>query len=875
MKPIQDNYPFFETNQVLTSGHLNHLFDYLDENGNLTRANLIGVGIECGLEIRLETIGDKKTIHLSKGCGISSAGYLMIEPDDIELVSYQTYNLPDNIDYPRFKDETEETPVPYALWELLSDGVPNSKLLGEDSTFLDNKAVLLFLELKKENLRNCSPNNCDDKGAEIGVQVRPLLINRTDLDKIIIDSPLVNFQKTVVSLPEIPLPRVVFSKAEHLRDYEKTYRDYFAILTNGTTAIQRLTTAIDLAYKCLKYLIPSLNNTGASQLATKFNPLQSPARILPVQYYFDFLRDVTAAYHELRVALLEKVSVCLPDNGKIQEFPRHLSLGLLNSTEAERFYRTQFYPAPGVVPRDKTMGHLQFLFERINNIVTEFVLPANSAILKITPSTLGTKYLSGKSLPFYYSPGLRPNWDAYRKDTQSVNILSWHEFSDSPAHVKAPFSYDLEPYNFLRFEGLLGKNQVIFSTELSNLVITNRLPVSVIYLNADALGGFLEKHPAISHEAGSLYAGTFVVLYRGIGTDINLTLADFALPYRVSDKEDGCLCRVMVQECAFEWFDTPRHLGNLVMREYRFGSRPAVHPGSNLRISDEQEKAKLADFYVIRIYKYEIQGHSMISNTPTDISVPIADLKNGKLSAVARYLNSAFTKGVVFDYKPDTNKILIRYFSDQNFRIEWGGLQGNQIRYAYEPGGISRWQYEKWELLDNPPKYLAECHLRNEYRPEEYRWLQEDDYFDAKYPTPASMPGTAELIQWEEMIRKRSKITLPIKSLLDNITDWASESMTGGSEIHIVLIGSWANGSWISLNHAENKFPEKFLSLLNKITGRGNAPSDIDLLINMDDSYDPAYVKESIQSILSENNSIYKINIMYGKKDTQKGIVLI
>ena len=265
----------------------------------------------------------------------------------------------------------------------------------------------------------------------------------------------------------------------------------------------------------------------------------------------------------------------------------------------------------------------------------------------------------------------------------------------------------------------------------------------------------------------------------------------------------------------------------------------------------------------------------MISNTPTDISVPIADLKNGKLSAVARYLNSAFTKGVVFDYKPDTNKILIRYFSDQNFRIEWGGLQGNQIRYAYEPGGISRWQYEKWELLDNPPKYLAECHLRNEYRPEEYRWLQEDDYFDAKYPTPASMPGTAELIQWEEMIRKRSKITLPIKSLLDNITDWASESMTGGSEIHIVLIGSWANGSWISLNHAENKFPEKFLSLLNKITGRGNAPSDIDLLINMDDSYDPAYVKESIQSILSENNSIYKINIMYGKKDTQKGIVLI
>ena len=44
---------------------------------------------------------------------------------------------------------------------------------------------LLFLELKKQGLRNCSPNNCDDKGAEVTATVRRLLIGTADLDKII------------------------------------------------------------------------------------------------------------------------------------------------------------------------------------------------------------------------------------------------------------------------------------------------------------------------------------------------------------------------------------------------------------------------------------------------------------------------------------------------------------------------------------------------------------------------------------------------------------------------------------------------------------------------------------------------------------------
>jgi len=47
-------FRFSKRNQVLTSGHLNDVFDFLDEQTRLTRSNLIGIGIVCGLEIKLD-----------------------------------------------------------------------------------------------------------------------------------------------------------------------------------------------------------------------------------------------------------------------------------------------------------------------------------------------------------------------------------------------------------------------------------------------------------------------------------------------------------------------------------------------------------------------------------------------------------------------------------------------------------------------------------------------------------------------------------------------------------------------------------------------------------------------------------------------------
>jgi hypothetical protein len=842
MQPQHTSYPVFEANQVLTNAHLNQLFDYLDDQQRLTRANLTGIGIVCGLDIELDNPAAPAKIFLSKGCGITSEGYLLAEPQEkLELVAYRQLDIEEDLHYLPFKDNDTQ----FALWELLtaeSLGDANVNQLAEAPTsFLDDKALVLVLELKQASLRNCSPNNCDDKGSEVEVKVRRLLV---ELNKLTAYAPL--------QLPEIPLARVHFAAPADLQNYQQVYKDFFAKQTDAKTAVSRLLDAIDQSYGHLKLLIPDLDNAALAQLSQQFDfPADKPT----IQYYYDWLRDLTAAYHELRTALMQTVPECLPDASL---FPRHLVLGVLKNSGNQQ-YRSRFLPSPALVLAENRRGELRFLFERLLRMVQDFnILPDeyNATPPKIIPSQFGYRHLSGKALPFYYRPELRPYWDASRKDWQARNILSWHEDADSPAHVRQPLDYDLEAYNFLRIEGHVGKNLLAVTTTLGELIKNRRLPISILYLSTDAVGDFLERHPGLEHQAGTLRDGTFVVLYGGSGINANIVLADFALPYRIERAEASAdLCKVTVKECAYPWFDSRRHLGNLARRDYS-GSK-------------EGDRDLLADNYVIVVYRYEIQGQPLI---PKQISVPIQELINGQLSAIAHRLNQAFPNGVVFDYDRASDKLIIRYFADQTFRIEWGGLQGNQIRYAYTPDGVYRWQKGAWEPLSHLLQYKVTCRLRDEYHADEYQWLQENAHYQAKYPAPSAMPTEQDLVNWEGMIKLRASKPLPasVQNLLGSIGKAIDEAYNvGGLTVEAVLIGPWANGSWVSRTASENNFPAGFSALREKITGKKiTQHSDIDLLIHTEDK---SINREDIMAILSDYSvSGYAINVIFGKKDAQK-----
>jgi len=303
-----DHFPVFEANQVLTSGHLNDIFEYLDEQTRLTRSNLIGIGIVCGLEIGLDS--SNGAIRLSKGCGVTSQGYLIIEPQDVSLVSSRPYTMPADIDYPPFKTADG---AQFNLWELFAAGEPNTIPLNADAHFLDDKAVLLFLELKKQGLRNCSPNNCDDKGAEVAATVRRLLIATADLDQIIaaanaLGSGLTSGDLGTALSARLNLPDIHVRRFDVVNTGPATAKDVYAAFLTVFRAVQLAKAtgnALNAAYAAFRPLLLARYPTNPfAAFGSQFNFLDSAptsaTQVRFLQYYVGLFEDLARAYDEFR-----------------------------------------------------------------------------------------------------------------------------------------------------------------------------------------------------------------------------------------------------------------------------------------------------------------------------------------------------------------------------------------------------------------------------------------------------------------------------------------------------------------------------------------------------------------------------------------------
>ena len=174
------DYPKFVADQVLTSDNLNDLFGYLDEQGRMTRTNLSGIGIVCGLKVK--TAADGSSITISKGVGVTSSGYLVTVPE----ITYtkRTTNIFDAVKceyYSKFVNIAAKTQL-FNLWELKQEAATEGTTLLNNTFLTDGeKIVLIFVELLEENNKNCDPNSCDDKGVKVTVNFRPLLVEKANV----------------------------------------------------------------------------------------------------------------------------------------------------------------------------------------------------------------------------------------------------------------------------------------------------------------------------------------------------------------------------------------------------------------------------------------------------------------------------------------------------------------------------------------------------------------------------------------------------------------------------------------------------------------------------------------------------------------------
>lgn len=498
------DYPIFVADQVLTSDNLNDLFGYLDEQGRMTRTNLVGMGIVCGLQP--VTTADGSSIKITKGVGVTSFGYLVAVPE----ITYTrrgtaVFDAVKCAYYDRFVDISLKQQR-FDMWEL-KQAAETTDTTPLNAAFLDKKVVLVFVELLEENNKNCDPDSCDDKGTKVTVNFRPLLVSKTDVDTFLSNQSNSVVTGKAVLLPEARMPRYDVP-ATTLLDSQDVFHAYLQLLNKTfiDSVFSRLSNAYVSLSPLLKEKFPVDPFPGREVFFSfLYDTSISDKQVLTLQYYYDFFADLLMGYDELRKKAAEVVCECLPDESL---FPRHLLLGeAIGYQERTSQYRTRFIASPVACGCTEEAEAVVVLFNRLvlmlDNLVVQ-VLPVTAidkrtlTPLKITPSLHGAVPLSEKAIPFYYTvnSGVEPlylHWNHKRTATNTATgILSYKSFdyNTSDEFVKDPLKFDLEPANFLRIEGHIGYDYRKVLSDLDRIKKSNRLPFDVVALSSDTRGIF-------------------------------------------------------------------------------------------------------------------------------------------------------------------------------------------------------------------------------------------------------------------------------------------------------------------------------------------------------------------------------------------------
>lgn len=452
----KDNTRFtiFENDQVLTADQLNDLFNYLDVQNRLTRTQAIGVGIIAGLEIGLL---ENKHLVVSKGVAITTDGDLLQFETDQEFDQYDTFE-DKNAKYPYFHLDNDK-PIP--MFELrnskLVGSVPGkdlSTLEGTTSTAFKDYVGILYLEDYDNDPDLCTGTDCDNKGIIAVKDLKVLLVHKNNVRTLLQSMPSMN--KDYFSLDDLNIPRVTVSTAID------TYAELNASFNNVLAVKDDIKNKLTKAYQVCRLIVEDEFDSGdpTTNWGTLLDQYFTAATTTSTQYVYDFARDISYAYNEMRESLFSNDMLISPD---VDLFPKHVLLGLIRDatvknpivvfpdiripirelpttrtiainsllnprvsllsnirfnlgTLIRRFnpvlidleYRHHFYESPILNSNDESDELTRFCFMRIHSMITNFKVPTAAELqnldrgFKITPSLYEDAELGKRSIPFYY-----------------------------------------------------------------------------------------------------------------------------------------------------------------------------------------------------------------------------------------------------------------------------------------------------------------------------------------------------------------------------------------------------------------------------------------------------------------------------------------
>lgn len=581
MSQIIPTYPIFEGSQVLTSDQLNQLSAYLDQQNRLTRSKLIGIGVACGLQVQPLTAG----LKISKGLGVTSEGFLVQIGTDFSATHYRPYTVPVGVTYKPFGFPEQDV----TLWEMLSEKPEDDtevKKLNNPATFLNEKLVLLFLEIFDRDLKSCLGNACDDKGKDRIFSLRRLLVSKTDLDLILTRSS--NVPGSFVAAPDLKIFRMkkpLFDPAKpesnQVDAFVKNYQNTI-LQTVKLEFWENLKKGYAVFEPILAKSFGFANPFDQAAITSKITQLQAslaaaPANIKGIQYLWDFFKELTLAWEEFVEAGLSLWYSCPTDPSL---FPLHLMLGkaLPDTESAEEFYNYRHgWVQPPIFNEQKLLiettvqryRRLILMLETLELDILRVPKPAQFPV-KITPSQEKLGDLGHRSVPYYYNlkskgslgswfsleknwpnPGTRNLWTANRKE-----VLSYDNQPDTPnptgTFLESPLQYDLESFPFFRIEGHLDHGLTQAKAAIQKLISDFNLPIHLEVLHLDA-GGVLEDKNCGWHDLQEEYSQHRMQLL-GMMRDLREIL-DFLLEMNEKYSEDGALFEKDLKEQIQKYFE--------------------------------------------------------------------------------------------------------------------------------------------------------------------------------------------------------------------------------------------------------------------------------------------------------------------------------
>ncbi|NLX19518.1 MAG: hypothetical protein GXY53_09625 [Desulfobulbus sp.] len=493
LERLNQEYSRFVKDQVLTEVQLNEIIDFFEDQHRLTRTCLLGTGIICGLELS-RTLN---TVTLSPGVAVTTDGDLLRPP--LQTYRYFTvYTPPDNSHYDPFYYRSGATEKMLTLYQLLTEEEKNALNSQEYQPITELNAVIsgwvaiLYLEYYVKNPVRCTATDCDNLGVRQKATPKLLICSREDMDKLIhkdADETIGDdlYQKyyeaytQYFKIPIIKPKRVLFGTAATQNSITLA-KTYFAAAKDGTAA---LTAALRDLYKAFQLLIDPDQRFQIDTLTRNLSQILSTGTdIFAAQYTYDFYKDVVAAYNELREILYNTAFECQPN---LYAFPKHIMLGApgIRYDLEPPAYRHQFYPSPAVSTNRSKVEAAASMLNRLRLLIETFK-PQVVEKIRITPSRDYNHELAERAIPFYYADirRLAPAW-SHRKNlrNQVKHNLSYNAGQYAPPvpeETLNPLDYDIDPYDFFRIEGHMGRPFRDVLKELNELRTTKEIPFDLV-----------------------------------------------------------------------------------------------------------------------------------------------------------------------------------------------------------------------------------------------------------------------------------------------------------------------------------------------------------------------------------------------------------